>query len=188
VPTRNRFLGLRHGESEANVAGLIVSDPARGVAAWGLTPRGREQVRASVLACAELGPSTLVYSSDFLRARESAEVARAALGSGAVRLRTQLRERWFGRHEGGPNTAYDRVWARDRVDPDHNDDDVEPARAVRDRTWELVQHLDDELRDQVVLLVAHGDALQLLATAFLGLGPEAHRDVPHWAPGEVRPF
>jgi broad specificity phosphatase PhoE len=185
----NVFFGLRHGESEANAAGLIVSEPARGVAAWGLTPAGRLQVGASVRQAAargELTATTFIYTSDFLRARDTAEVARATLGAGAVRLRTALRERAFGRHEGGPNTAYEPVWLRDRVDAAHTDGGVEAAEAVRERTWHLVLDLEAALTDQTVLLVAHGDPLQLLATAFAGLPAGEHRALPHWAPGEVR--
>lgn len=182
----NVYLGQRHGESLANAQGIIISDPARGVAGYGLTARGREQARAAALRCALLGPGAVIVSSDFLRARETAEAAREALGAGPVRTSTALRERWFGAHEGGTNQAYARVWARDRADPTHTDDGVEAAQAVRDRAWALVEALEAELRGATVLLVAHGDPLQLLQTAFLGRGAGEHRDLPPWEPGEVR--
>jgi hypothetical protein len=41
----NAFFGIRHGESEANVAGLIVSAPEVGTQKYGLTERGRRQVQ-----------------------------------------------------------------------------------------------------------------------------------------------
>jgi glucosyl-3-phosphoglycerate phosphatase len=183
---RNRYFGLRHGESEANVLGIILSDPLEGVPRYGLTARGREQVRASVLACAGLDRDTIIYSSDFARARDSADVARVALGAGPTRLRAALRERGFGTWEGTTNANYDVVWARDREDPAHAERGVEPAVAVQGRTWALVQALEEVHRDRTLLLVAHGDALQLLATAFLRRPASEHRDVPHWAAGEVR--
>lgn len=183
---RNVYLGLRHGESEANAQGIIVSDPARGVHAFGLTPRGREQARAGVLACPLLGPDTVIYSSDFARARETAEVAREALGAGPVRLRVALRERAFGALEGTSSRNYERVWSRDREDPAHEDHGVEPAARVRARGWALVEELEAAHRDATILLVSHGDPLQLLQTAFLGRGAGEHRDLPHWEPGEVR--
>lgn len=188
-PLVNRYYGLRHGESQANAQGIIVSDPARGVPEFGLTPRGREQARAQVLACPALvqaGAGVIIYSSDFARARETAEVARAALGAGPVRLRTPLRERAFGAFEGGPNTAYEPVWARDREDPAHTDSGVEAARAVRDRAWALVQALEEEHQGATLLLVSHGDPLQLVATAFLGRDASEHRAIAPWQPGEVR--
>ena len=42
---RNRYIGLRHGQSEANVAGIISSDPKIGSETHGLTALGRFQGR-----------------------------------------------------------------------------------------------------------------------------------------------
>lgn len=77
---KNRYFGLRHGESEANKLGVISSDPDIGSRMHGLTALGRSQAR---LAASELlrqvdrdtvDPSTLVFvSSHFRRARETAE-------------------------------------------------------------------------------------------------------------------
>lgn len=183
---RNVYVGLRHGESLANAQGIIISDPARGTSEFGLTARGREQVRAQVLASPLLGPHVVIYSSDFARARETAEVAREALGAGPVRLRTALRERFFGALEGTTNRNYQRVWPRDLEDPTHTDHDVEPAERVRARAWALVEDLEAAHRDATILLVSHGDPLQLLQTAFLGRGAGEHRALPPWEPGEVR--
>merc|ERR1719414_343626 len=38
----------------------------------------------------------------------------------------------------------------------------------------------------MVVLVSHGDALQLLQTAFQGVSPSEHRSLPHLHPGELR--
>lgn len=41
---RNRyFFVMRHGESEANVLGVAVGDPRRGLEGFGLTDMGRRQ-------------------------------------------------------------------------------------------------------------------------------------------------
>ena len=44
LPLKNRYFAMRHGQSEANAAGIIVSDPANGCPRYGLTPLGRQQV------------------------------------------------------------------------------------------------------------------------------------------------
>lgn len=172
-----RFFGLRHGQSEANVAGIVLSDPATGVPGYGLTAEGRAQVRASVTACPDLSAATRIVSSDF---------ARAALGADPIRLDPALRERWFGTWEGTSNANYERVWTRDRDDPDHTVDGVEAVTAVCARATALVEALAAEHPGETLLLVAHGDTLQILATAFAGRDPRTHRAVPHWAAGEVR--
>lgn len=61
---------LRHGESEANVAGLISDDPRR---PWPLTPRGIEQARTAARELAGVDFACL-YASEHRRARQTAEV------------------------------------------------------------------------------------------------------------------
>ena len=184
---RNRYVGLRHGESEANLARIVLSDPAVGTVRYGLSERGRAQVRESVGAAAsELGPQARVLSSDFTRTRETAELAAEVLGAGAVELEIALRERFFGAWEGTSNENYQRVWARDAEDPEHEDEGVESAAAVVERVAGLVARLEAGHEGETFVLVSHGDALQLLQTAFLRLSPATHRERDHWAPAEVR--
>ena len=186
---KNVYVGLRHGQSEGNVAQRIVSDPARGLDAYGLTPEGRAQVRRALEERFEAGSldgAVRVVSSDFARARETAEVAREVLGAGPVVLRPELRERWFGVWEGQDTRCYERVWADDEVNPDHTEGKVESVRAVLARAAGLVRELDATGEGQTFLLVSHGDTLQILLTGFLGLPLESHRQRVPWEPGEVR--
>ncbi|MCA8924736.1 MAG: histidine phosphatase family protein [Planctomycetes bacterium] len=186
IPLRNTYFGLRHGESEANVAGLIASDPATARAGFGLSDRGRSQVQATaVLQRAALG-GAVVVTSDFARARQSAELAAQVLELSPPRVDTRLRERWFGELEGEPSTRYDEVWALDRDDPAHSEFGVEAAKAVVARLLSLLRDLEAELEGATVLLVSHGDPLQLLATALAGRPPSAHRELEPWQPAELR--
>ena len=43
VPLHNTFLIVRHGQSEANVEGIVVSTPENGCSKYGLTHLGRKQ-------------------------------------------------------------------------------------------------------------------------------------------------
>ena len=130
---RNRYLGLRHGTSKANAAGVIISRPESGGRAWGLTADGRRQVRAAAARARENGlldHSTLIYSSGFLRALQSAEVARRVLAAAPVRVRAALRERDFGELELSAHTNYERVWVEDLAAPAYSRWQVEPVAAV----------------------------------------------------------
>ena len=40
---KNIYVGVRHGESEGNVMGIIVSSAEDGTTGYGLSTRGREQ-------------------------------------------------------------------------------------------------------------------------------------------------
>lgn len=178
---RNDIWVLRHGESTANVEGLIVSAPGpRALIEVGLTPRGREQARDAARAAREqgLGADTLVVSSDFVRALQTAEEFASVLGADAPRRDPRLRERSFGIHDEGPANAYEQVWAVDRARGTH-DDEVEPAEHVAARVGQVLREADAQAAEAPVVLVAHGDVLQIALAVGAGVDPHDHRDVPH---------
>ena len=179
---------LRHGESTANVAGLIVSAPgARAITEVGLTELGRDQSRHAARAAAEqgLGTDTIIVTSDFARARETAEEFAAALGAGEPRLEQRLRERSFGIHDEGPISAYDTVWATDRARGRHQDE-VESVATVAQRVLSVLQEADELAEGAPVVLVAHGDVLQITLALGESADPHDHRDVPHLGNAELR--
>ena len=179
---------LRHGESTANVEGLIVSVPGpRALTEVGLTARGREQARATArdAAAQGLGPETVVLTSDFARALQTAEEFAAVIGAAPPRLETRLRERCFGRHDEGPATAYDGIWAVDRAHGTH-EDGVEQVAAVAARVLEVLHEADELARTAPVVLVAHGDVLQIALALGAGRDPHDHRDIPHLGNAERR--
>jgi len=182
-----RVLVMRHGQSEANVAGEIVSDPARGVAGFGLTSAGRAQVRAAVAARPSLAQVTAIHSSDFLRARETAELVRELLGGEVpVALEPGLRERGFGAYEGLEARHYEEVWRRDREVPEAPGEGVEPVGQVLARARAVVGRLGVEHPGGTVLLVCHGDVAQILLAAGEGRPPHEHREVPHLETAGIR--
>lgn len=179
---------LRHGESTANVEGLIVSRPGpRALREVGLTERGRAQVRAAAARARELGlgSGALIVSSDFARARETAEEFARELGAAAPRLEQRLRERSFGHHDEGPASAYDGVWAIDRERGVH-DGEVEQVTAVAQRVLEVLREADAAAGAAPVVLVAHGDVLQIALALGAGRDPHDHREVPHLGNAELR--
>jgi broad specificity phosphatase PhoE len=186
ISMNNRYYGLRHGESAANAVGLVVSDPAIGTEDFGLTPHGKAQVLSAVEACSQIGESTLVYCSDFLRARETAKLATESMSCGYPRLDARLRERYFGKWDMKANTNYEAVWALDKADPHHCNGQVESLASVCDRLRELVESIERDHDDATILLVSHGDPLQLLQTVFEGRPPSEHRALEPWGTAEVR--
>ena len=53
----NTYLIMRHGQSEANAQGIIVSDPKIGCFRYGLTALGREQAGAAAKRYLDVGVS-----------------------------------------------------------------------------------------------------------------------------------
>ncbi|NCG34316.1 MAG: histidine phosphatase family protein [Proteobacteria bacterium] len=182
----SRIYLLRHGQSQANVTGLVASNRTNAAAAFGLTSLGRDQVRASVgaaMAAGELPPGCPIVCSPLLRAVQSAQEAAAILG-GDVRVDDRLIERAFGSLELGPADAYEGVWSEDREDPGHERWGVESTRAILERGASLLRELAEG--PNATVLSTHGDVASVLFCASLGLPLGRHREVGPLANGELR--
>ncbi len=183
----NHYFLLRHGQSEANTLEIIVSNPAEGVARYGLTPTGRAQVADSIQAAhALLDSSTIIYSSDFKRCRDTAEIVQAILDCSPPHFTPALRERSFGTLDHTHNSNYQKVWSLDEHDPNHTTFGVESTVEVLQRTTALIHELEALYHDAHILLISHGDALQILQTAFDHLSPALHRHLPPLTTAEIR--
>jgi len=181
----NRFRVMRHGQSKANEAGVIVSRiETDREGDWGLSELGQRQALAAAERCG-LPADTVICSSDFSRALQTAEIMRAHLGAPAVTIAEALRERCFGDLEGTPAGNYARVWQADNGDAGHPED-VESAAAVLDRTTTLIADLEQRYSGCDILLVSHGDTLQILQAGFLRVDPAGHRRLPHLDTAEIR--
>lgn len=176
---KNSYYVFRHGQSRANVEGIIISDPAVGTVEYGLTEEGRRQVEQSAARLGDEIKDPLVFSSDFRRARETAELVRAALATEPVEFDPRLRERFFGEWEGQPHENYSKAWKQDAFDPTREYYGAESTIAVRKRMWSVVDDLERRFAGRDVILVSHGDPLMLLQTAFLEMEPTQHRSLPY---------
>lgn len=183
---RNTYAGMRHGESAANVRGVIASSIEADTAELaGLTGSGRKQVREAVES-APLEGDVLVVCSDFIRAHQSASIAAQVLQCPPPIVDARLRERNFGPLDTASAENYAHVWvadARREAVPG-----VEGVEAVRSRALALVDELETRCSGRTVLLVAHGDTLQILQTAFAGLSAADHRTLPPMSNAEIRFF
>ena len=182
---RNRYFLMRHGESVANLADRIVSLPENGLNDFGLSDLGRQQAREQATASG-LGADARIVASDFLRTRQTAEIAAAALGVAKVELDPSLRERAFGSLEGESGDDYKRVWAEDEIDPEHTLFGVESARRLAERLASVVERLENEQQGQTFLLVSHGDPLRFLQLQAAALPLTDHLKVRLFSPAEVR--
>jgi broad specificity phosphatase PhoE len=207
---RNSYWVMRHGQSKANVGGVIVSSiDADRRGDFGLSEAGREQVLAAARGSG-LTAGTLICSSDFARARQTAQLMGDCLGTDEVVSAPALRERYFGDFDGGPVAGYAIIWAADEAgsppagsppggSPDAGgpdagsppaggsaDSGVETAAAVLNRAAGLVAGLERGYSGRDILLVSHGDTLQILQAGFAGIDPSRHRTVPHLEVAEIR--
>jgi probable phosphoglycerate mutase len=183
----NRYFAMRHGHSIANQQGIIVSHPDNGRDRFGLSELGRAQVKASLQNFGLLDINTIIVSSDFSRARESAEIASVLLHSDeSINLDLRLRERNFGELELSSDSGYENVWREDAVNPDHNHRGVESVNEVMSRVTSVVTEYEDQYSKATILLVSHGDAIQILQTAFARMEGSAHRQLEHLHTAQIR--
>ncbi len=183
----NDYYVMRHGHSLANQQGIIVSHPVNGCAGFGLSERGREQVRTNLQQDELLDANTIIVSSDFRRAHESAGIAHALLDClSPLELDVRLRERNFGELELEPDSAYDEVWQQDELDPDGAYRVAESVNHVMARVTALIADCEQRYAQRSLLLVSHGDALQILQTAFARRDASAHRQLVHLQTAEIR--
>lgn len=179
---KNTYYLLRHGQSTANVEGIISS--ARSLAysdKHGLTPLGYEQGVASSQQLLNLMEQEsahkkrlVMISSPFARARQTAEACLEGLRSSPRRpvdltidtdvplLDKRLMERFFGRLDDEAIYTYAYVWPVDKFNVTHTAFGVESVAAVATRLRELIVSLEDQYHDCHVVLVSHADVLQIM--------------------------
>ncbi|WP_320822453.1 histidine phosphatase family protein [Reinekea sp.] len=182
---KNSYLLMRHGESEANVAGLIVSDPAIGCTRFGLTEHGRMQVVVSATRYAGK-PINAVICSDFLRTTQTANLLVATLALPMAQIDIGLRERFFGDWEGKSDDHYPDIWRMDQDPERQMAHRIETVERVRQRGLKVIEKLEQARQNEVIILVSHGDMLQILLTAFVGKAADQHRSLAHHAQADIK--
>ncbi|MCA8866303.1 MULTISPECIES: histidine phosphatase family protein [unclassified Halomonas] len=180
---RNRYLLMRHGHSQANQQGVIVSSPERGIENFGLSEYGEQQL-AQLVADWQWPVPTRVVHSDFLRTRQTAAHVAARFGL-VPSVDTRLRERHFGELEGQGDDRYPSIWALDAEDAEHRHYQVETLCEVASRMQAVIAAWEQQASGETILLVSHGDPLQILLTALANKPLTQHREQPALLPASV---
>lgn len=169
-----RLIAIRHGETAWNVDTRV-----QGHLDIPLNARGRWQAARLARALAMRETVQAVYSSDLLRARDTARAISEATGA-RLTLDTGLRERSFGVFQGRtfgevqadhPEEAL--RWRK--RDPHWTPEGGESLVAMRERIDTTVRALAARHPGEQVVLVAHGGVLDLLYRAATGQDLQAPR-------------
>jgi len=149
------ILLARHGETDWNRERRVQGHTARP-----LTDEGRGQALA--LADELAGePIDAVYSSDLVRAHETARIVAERLGLDVVVL-PQLRERDFGTWEGLTDDEILERFPQARNGPWG---DAESREEMLERVREALGRISDAHPDGRVLVITHGGPVRALLTA-----------------------
>ncbi len=168
-----RIFLLRHGQTAWNAQQRL-----QGQLDIPLDDTGHWQ--AARLAAALAGePLAAIYSSDLLRACQTAAPLAATLGL-AVTVDRGLRERGFGRFEGCTYQEVEQRWPDEalrwrRREPDFGPGGGEPLRDFYARCVATVERLASAHPGQDVAIVAHGGVLDCVHRAAARIGLQAPR-------------
>ena len=170
---------VRHGETEANVQQIW-----QGAMDAPLTERGRQQVKATAHAIAELAkryPIEAFYVSPLPRAQSTAAAIAEAIDRQPI-IDEDLREFDLGDWEGRSFLALkeqEDLWTRWRINPWFAPPNGESPRSFHQRKIRVFQHLAELHPEQTVLVVTHGGLICNGLATWLGAGPDDWR---RWEP------
>ena len=167
----NDWYIVRHGETQWNAERRV-----QGHTDVPLHDGGREQAALTGRRLADTRFAA-VYSSDLVRARETAEIITAASNTGPYEIvfDERLREISFGKLEGKTWTEMDDAIraVQHEQDLDFAPDGGESYRELLDRLGAFAEMLRERHTHGDVLVVGHGAAFRALAVRLLRLPDEA---------------
>jgi broad specificity phosphatase PhoE len=178
---------MRHGRSLANEEGIILSNLVDGTNGWGLAEGADIEIKQT-LKNRVLPSDTLIFSSPFKRAHETALVAAANIGCTAPLLSKILRERFFGDLDKKGDYQYRTVWVDDAANPDNRLNGVESPADVLKRLLGLINETNSNYSGRTILFVSHGDPLNILLTHAAGIQLSRHMKIVGMKTAELRPL
>jgi len=169
-----RIIAIRHGETAWNVDTRI-----QGQLDIPLNDTGRWQAQRLARALAAREPIDVVYTSDLLRAWETARAVSESTGAPLV-TDEGLRERGFGVFQGKTFTEIEAILPEESLrwrkrDPFWAPEGGESLTVMRRRVVETLHTLASRHAGEQIVLVAHGGVLDLLYRAATGQDLQAPR-------------
>jgi len=163
------IITIQHTQSVHHTNGMVGSWTD-----WELTEYGIEQAKkiGEKLKSELNGREFVMYSSDLLRAKQTAENVAVQLKITPI-LRKELRERNLGKCCGKSVE-----WLRENIEQQERtvDDRLFSDAESRRDEWNRLKPFFDEIMsgdEENIIIVSHGDLLSVFNTMFLGLDIEA---------------
>lgn len=175
-----RVFLMRHGPSLANKHGLIVSSlETDDKIDAGLDPCRLDELKSRVatqLKDLQIATKPIVIASPFRRTLQTAEIVCALTETKKYLISDDLRERYFGAFDGTSDQNYETVWQAESDLAHLKNLRIESTAEVFTRLFKFIQTTSaqtEQSRD--IILVSHGDPINILRTCCYNLLPENHR-------------
>ena len=162
------IITIQHTQSLHHTNGMVGSWTD-----WELSDFGKKQAEKIGRNLAEeLSEKYVIYSSDLLRAKQTAEIVGKHLGVEPI-FKTELRERNLGEAVGKSVE-----WLRENMEkPERTvDDRLFPSAESRREEWNRLKPFFDEItsnEEEYIIIVSHGDLLSVFNAMWLGLSVES---------------
>lgn len=164
-----QIITIQHTQSIHHTNGMVGSWTD-----WDLSELGIQQAtKIGENLARQLGGQNLVmYTSDLLRAKHTAEIVAQHFGIAPI-IRSELRERNLGKCVGKSVQ-----WLRENIEVQEKtiDDRMFSDAESRRDEWKRLKPLFDEIMssdDELIIIVSHGDLLSVFNAMFLGLDVES---------------
>lgn len=176
-----RITAVRHGETAWNVETRI-----QGQLDIPLNETGRWQAQRLARALAARESNAAIYSSDLLRAWDTA-ISIADATKLTLKTDEGLRERGFGTFQGKTYAEIEATWPQETIrwrkrEPDWSPPEGESLLQFRQRVLDTAQALAARHMGEQIVMVAHGGVMDVLYRAATGLDLQATRT---WALGNA---
>ena len=159
---QNKYFVMRHGESETQVKRII----DLGKKQYHLTTIGKDMVlrQAKKLLKEKID---LIFSSDVLRCKETAEIVSKVLGKKVI-FDQRLREISLPSFEGLPIKAYHEAFPTYESRFEKRPENGESLRDVRARVWSFLSDLEKKYENKNILIISHEYPIWMLAQSASG--------------------
>lgn len=185
---KNKYYILRHGQTIYQTKKKKIIYPFGDKPPIPLTKKGERQIKNAAKKLKRY-KIDLIYSSDFYRTRQSAEVVARELGVKKIFFDKRLRDVNLGIYHGGKKEDFYRdfpsILSRFSKRPKKG----ESWQDVQKRVLACLKDLEKKYKGKNILIVSHGDPLWLLERKIKGLSSKnilGNLKKNYIQPGELR--
>jgi isoleucyl-tRNA synthetase len=168
----NKYFLMRHGEAEHNTLDIYSSDPNT----YSLTEKGKEDVQKTAK---ELKKMDVIYSSPFLRAKETAELLAETINFPKEKIiyDQRLGEYNFGELSGQKVEDVNKIFQSSSWQFDSKLPGGESSQDAKNRFGEFLYEIDKKHKNENVLIVSHGIANEVLPSVIEAANQERSKEI-----------
>jgi len=160
----NKYIFLRHGEAENNRIGVLSSWPEK--KKYSLTLKGVKEIE-KLIPWFKKKKIDLIFSSDLLRTKETAQIIAGALGKKII-YDKRLREHDFGVYNGRTHEDWHSLFGNKMDQYVVKPSGGENLKDVQKRIINFLKEADKKYEGKTILIVSHANPILASASAYQG--------------------